>query len=139
MSIDYDKLLKSYEFRSINVTYPKTWDGFIALLFSNNDKCDEFGIIKFKFDLDHIPIDSFTQTDEEDESSVESFYRILPIQCTTFRFPKTNVLEDKLRIIKNRLPSFFSKMGKDKLSDPTLIISGIGGDCIKGYYIWQSK
>ncbi|CAH6419375.1 Hypothetical protein HVR_LOCUS580 [uncultured virus] len=131
-----NELLKSFGFRSIINSKTQTWGSFTSVLFSGDDSRGEFDVLEFVFDLD---TDNPIQEDEEDDDSLDSAYFGRPIDHTTFHLIKTPKLEDKLQCIKNMLPSFFSRTGKNKLSEPILIISNIDDNTIDAYYIWQYK
>lgn len=130
-----NELIKSYGFRSIIDAKTQTWGSFTGVLFAGDNLRGEFDVLKFIFDLDSGgPI----QGDEEDNNSLDAAYFGRPVDHTIFHLLKTPNLEDKLQYIKDILPSFFSKTGKNKLSDPVLVISSIEDNTIDTYYLWSN-
>lgn len=113
-------LLESYGFRSIINSKYQSWARFTKVLFNN-----EFDEVYFRFDLKNTPGFRYFQTEDEDTESLTALYFKRPINQMRFYLPVASTLKEKLDIIKDILPDFFNGMGKDKLSQPILVISEI--------------
>lgn len=109
MSTD-EEIILQYGFRSIINRKLQSWNGFTALLFSDNGEREEFDIVNFKFDL--VDGSKSTSTQFKDKNSLESAYFGRSIERTIFRFPKPTLLQGKLEMIKDQLHEFFTRTKK---------------------------
>lgn len=139
MSATNNDLLKSFGFRSMIDAKCQTWGSFTEVLFAEDDQRGEFDTVSFIFDLDFLPEKGFIQTNSVDDDSLDSVYFGRLIDHSILQFPKTETLKSKLKVISDNISLFFSIWGKNKLSEPKLIIHNIESDTISGYYIWQYK
>ena len=129
MSTD-EEIILQYGFRSIINRKLQSWNGFTALLFSDNGEREEFDLVDGS---------KSTSTQFKDKNSLESAYFGRSIERTIFRFPKPTLLQGKLEMIKDQLHEFFTRTKENILSDPIFIVNEIGTDSISGYYIWQCR
>jgi hypothetical protein len=134
------QLIESFGFRSIVNGKYQSWGGFTGLLFREDELRGEFDVVEFNFDTDFAIEDvKFIQDDYSDDMSLDAAYFGRAIDHTIFNFPKIITLEKQLTHIKDMISSFFNDTGKNKLSEPILIISDISDTKICAYYIWQFK
>lgn len=134
-----EQLLSDFGFRSIIGKDYQSWSVFTSNLFADDKKRGEFDIIRFFFDLDEESPDKHIQINEHESDSLTTAFFGRPIDITTFRLPIKHELKDKLTLINNILPDFYTNIGKNKLSQPTFVIDNIDNNSVTGYYIWQFK
>lgn len=131
-----DQVIEKYGFRSIIDKY-QSWPGFICQLFKGDKQRKEFDSLQFTFNGEIGT--SVTYTDSVDDRSLTAAYRGGPIEHTAFYLPRIKTLEERLQLIKDTLPSFFTRREKNTLSEPIFVIEVLNDEEISGYYIWQSK
>ena len=132
-----DRVIEKYGFRSMINSQYQSWSGFTSQLFGGDEQRGELDSLQFIFNREIGT--SVTYTDSIDEISLTAAYFGRPIEHTIFYFPRTETLENKLSLIKDTLPSFFTRCKKNKLSEPIFIIENINDEEVRGYYIWQYK
>ena len=128
---------ENFGFRSMIDARYQSWSSFTYQLFANEKIRGEFDEIEFNFNDQNLTNGDFVIKQFVDKESLTSAYFGRPIDQTIISFTIVSGLKNQLNHIKQLEKTIFSKIGKNKLSEPIIVIKKVEDFKIEAYYLWQ--
>ena len=132
-----DNIITSLGFRSMIDAKYASWSNFTYQLFGDKNDRKDFDVIEFHFNNENLPNNEFLLKQYTENKSFISMGFGRPIEHTTVYFSVIFGSTNQLIHIKNLSQAIFTKIEKNKLSEPIIVIIKLEEFKILAYYLWQ--